>query len=443
MIRATDLRVAALGLALLLGAGCSEEDRKAWVSILPGSDDRAEADPDARPGPPGFSVSDDSTALLLDGETVVTIERLPDRGPGNLDLREARFATAALSPDSLHIGFSTSADAPVVGVWSRARQSARLITALPGGEIERLEWSPDGRFVIWQARNAAAVRTVGAYDLRVGRATRHPVLSWLERRGRDVRIQDWIADTRVRLQVSAGPEMEGGLVWMWEVHGGSLVVEDHVEALARSAPPESQLVAGGAFSADLLGDPLPESVALYVSGNSEPSALVLWNRGGEYGARATQPLIAPGVLGLEGWKGIRRGAELSEIVDVGGRPILLISIPVPENPVQTLGFFQVAPDGRVVPVVAVGVQGGEPALFPDGRTADRIFDLGLVDLDGDGQVEVAAAVGRQDPNALTPRLQWGVQVWQWGDGPRLVPAPDLDDAALERIERLSSTDGGP
>ncbi|HUP20310.1 MAG TPA: hypothetical protein VM778_10205 [Gemmatimonadota bacterium] len=442
MSRAADPRLAAVGIALLLGAGCSEQDRKAWVSILPGSDPPAASDADTVPAPPGFSISDDSTAVRLDGQAVVTIERLPDRGPGDTDLREARFGTAAISPDSLHVGFATAGETPVVGVWNRARQSARLVTALPGAAIGRLEWSPDGRFAIWQATGPDGVTTVGAYDLRIGRAARHPVLSWLERRDRSVRIQDWMTETRLRLLVSAGREPDGGLAWMWELHGGSLVVEDQVEALARGAPPGSQLLAGGAFSANLLGDPVPESIALYVSGSSEPSALVVRNRAGEYAATATEPLIAPGVLGLESWKGIRRGPELSEIVDVGDRPILLISIPVPENPVQTLGFFRVAPDGRVEPVVAVGAGGAEPALFPDGRTPDRIFDLGLVDLDGDGQVEVAAAVGRQDPNALTPRLQWGVQVWKWDDGPRLVPAPELERPALERIEGLSVTDGG-
>ncbi|MBW3661005.1 MAG: hypothetical protein KY397_05155, partial [Gemmatimonadetes bacterium] len=237
-------------------------------------------------------------------------------------------------------------------------------------------------------------------------------------------------------------EPEGGLAWIWEMRGGSLVVEDQIEPLAANAPPESQLLAGGAFSLDVIGDPLPETIALYVSSELEPSALVVRSRGSRFTSTSTQPLLDPAALGLPSWEGIRRGGELSEVVDVAGRPVLLLSVPVPENPVTTLGFFEVGADGRVAPIMAVGAEGPNPALFPDGRAADRLFETGLVDLDGDGQVEVVAAMGRQDPSSLEPRIQWGAQVWRWSEGPRLVPAPELEEAAILRLESATVPEAG-
>lgn len=443
--RAPGTRRTALGFALLLllTAGCSEEDRKAWVSILPGSDDgEVEAEADTTPAPPGLSLSADSTVMLLSGDTLVTIDRLPDRGPGGVDLRQARFRSVAISPDSTLVAFAAADQAPVVGIWARARQSARFMAVPSSAEIDRLLWSSDGRFLVWQATEPDGVTTVGAYDQRVGSSTRHPVLSWLHRDGQSVWVQDWTGESRARLLVASGAERQGGRAWVWELHGGSLIVEDQVEWLAVNAPDESQLLAGGAFSVDVLGDPEPESIALYVSAETEPSALVIRNRAGEYAATTTEPLVDPSVLGLETWKGIRRGAELQEIVEVGGRAVLLLSVPVPEDPVQTLGFFEVTPDGRLRAIRAAGDEGDAPALFPDGRTADRILDLGLVDLDEDGQVEVVAAIGRQDPNALRPRLQWGAQVWRWIDGPRLTRAPELEQAAIDRLEEMTGTDAG-
>lgn len=435
-------RGTALGLALLLllMAGCSQEDRKAWVSILPGSDDgEVDAGADTIPAPPGPSLSADSTVMLLNGDTLVTIDRLPDRGPGGIDLRRTRFRSVAVSPDSSDVAFAAVGDASVVGIWGRARQSARFVAVPPNAEVDRLAWSSDGRFLVWQATGPDGASTVGAYDQRIGSATRHPVLSWLHRRGRSVWIQDWMGATRVRLLVAPGAERQGGLAWVWELHGGSLIVEDQVEWLAVNAPNESQLLAGGAFSVDVLGDLEPESIALYVSAETAPGALVIRNRAGEYAATITEPLVDPAVLGLETWKGIRRGPELEEVVDVDDRAILLLSIPVPNDPVETLGFFQVTPDGRLE---AIRAAGGDPALFPDGRSADRIFDLGLVDLDGDDRVEVVAAIGRQDPNSLRPRLQWGAQVWRWAEGLGLVRAPELDEAAVERLEEMTGTDAG-
>lgn len=442
---APSTRRAALGLALLLAlaSACSEEDRKAWVSILPGSDERVEAEPDTTPAPRGLALSADSTALLLSGDTLVTIARLPDRGPGGADLRDARFRSVAIAPDSLHVAFAAGDGSPAVGIWARSRQSARFVAVPEGAGIDRLEWSPDGRLLVWQATGADGVTTVGAYDLRLGASTDHPVLSWLRRRGQSVRLQDWTGDTRLRLLVAPGAEPEGGLAWIWELHGGSLMVESQVEWLAVNAPDESQLLGGGAFSVDVLGDAEPESIALYVSADLEPSALVIRNRAGRYAATTTEPLVDPGVLGIESWKGIRRGAELEELVEVDGRAILLLSVPVPEDPVKTMGFFEVTPDGRVEPIPAVGGEESGPALFPEGRTANGIYDLGLVDLDGDDRLEVVAAIGRQDPNALTSRLQWGAQVWRWSEGPRLVPAPELDEAAIETLEGLAGTNGTP
>lgn len=427
----------ALALVLAVLAACSEEDRKAWVSILPGGGEEQPADA-AVEIPPGFALAADSTVAFLNGDTLVTVERLPDRAPGGATLVDARFGAVALSPDSSHMAFALRGEETVVGIWSRARQSARLVPLPEGADVEAFEWAPVGAYVAWRAARPDGVTTVGVYDLRSGRSRSHPVLAWLLRNGRSVRLQGWIDPLRLRLLVGPDAEPEGGLAWLWEMRGGSLLVESHVEPISGNAPPGSELLPGGVFSADLIGDSTPETVALYRSEAPAPAALVLRERAGTFTATATDPLIAPEVIGLASWEGIERGAGLSQVVDVPGGTVLLLSVPTPETEVSTLGFFEVAADGSVAPVMAAGPEGPSPALFPDGRAPDRLFRLGLVDLDGDGTEEVVSAAGRQDPSTFEARVQWGAQVWRWVRGRRLEPAPDLESAALDRLDRMTT-----
>lgn len=432
------LRGALAGLlAALVLAGCSEKDRKAWVSILPSRGDHEEAAP-AEAGPPheGFGLSADSTAVLLDADTLFSIDRLPARGPGDAPLRGTTFRVAALSPDSAQVAFATGGGHPVVGIWTRVRQSASLVAGIPDGVVERMTWAPGGRFVAWQARVGDGPEFPAAYDARVGQPLRHAVLGWLRRHGRSAWIQDWIDDNRLRVRVGADADTVGGLAYTWELRGGSFFLEDHLGPLGDHAPQGSALPLGSVFSLDLTPEPGPESVAFYLDSAGAPGALVLRSRGSSYRATTTDPLLDPAELGLEEWKDLKRGALLYEVADFGDRKALLLLLPDPEVSWAILGFYEVTPDARVVPVRIVDGGRSRPALFPRGRAEDRLFDLGLTDLDGDGVPEVVSAVGTRDVSTLEPRVAWNPDVYRWQDG-RLVPAPDLDEAAVQAMGRIA------
>jgi hypothetical protein len=61
--------------------------------------------------------------------------------------------------------------------------------------------------------------------------------------------------------------------------------------------------------------------------------------------------------------------------------------------------------------------------------------LGLVDLDGNGSLEVVSAVGRASTTTLAPELEWTAAPFRATADGRLVPAPDLDASALETVQQ--------
>jgi len=88
------MRRMALLIAALALSACSEEDRRAWVSILPISDEESDA---SASGP--FTVTADSTAMLIGSDTLFTVARVPREAEGNV-IQPARIAAAVVSPDS-------------------------------------------------------------------------------------------------------------------------------------------------------------------------------------------------------------------------------------------------------------------------------------------------------------------------------------------------------
>jgi hypothetical protein len=424
--------LAAIGLTAAL-AGCSEEDRRAWVSILPLPS--GEADTTAMSGglSGALTITADSAAVLIGSDTLFTRARVPSRGPGGEPVRDGPIAQIVPSPDSTSIAFIGGADRSVVGVWSRKRQIAGIAAVYAGGGSGSLTWSPDGRYLAFGGSTAGGPSRVGVFDALEFRPESHPLLSWLTREGRASRPQSWIDARRLRVLVAPGGEPEGGLAYSWEMEGGSLVVESHIDPLAERAPAGSRLERGGVFSLDLLGDAGPETVALFTTAGGAPSGLVLENRGTDFRATATSPLVPPEALGLEDWQGVQRGAVLYQVATLGGRATLLLDLPSSSS-LRAIGLFQAA-GGGLAPMTLTGDGEPRPAIFYDGIFGDVSSQLGLVDLDADGALEVVAAVGRAGAG-LVPTLEWTVAPFR-AQGDRLVPAPDLQGPAMETVRRAS------
>ncbi|HET6363007.1 MAG TPA: hypothetical protein VFH11_13280, partial [Gemmatimonadota bacterium] len=71
-----------------------------------------------------------------------------------------------------------------------------------------------------------------------------------------------------------------------------------------------------------------------------------------------------------------------------------------------------------------------------GVFGDVTSQLGLVDLDGDGSLEVVSAVGRATPT-LEPGIEWTVAPYRARADGSLVPAPELRESALETVHRAT------
>jgi hypothetical protein len=423
--------LAAIGLAVAL-TGCSEEDRRAWVSILPLPSAKEDTTAGSRRLSGELKITSDSAAVLMGSDTLFTRARLPDRGPRGEPLTASPIVEVIPSPDSTAIAFVGGADRSLVGVWSRKRQVAGIAEVYADGASGSLTWSPDGRYLAFSGTATGGLIRVGVFDVLDFRAESHPVLSWLTRERQSSRPQSWIDARRLRVLVAPGPEPEGGLAYSWEIDGGTLVLESHIEPLAERAPPGSRLEPGGVFSVDLMGDPSPETVALFSAAGGEPSAIVLESRESEFRVTQTVPLVSPTALGLDDWKPIRRGALLYQVATLDGRASLLLDLPS-SSTLRAIGLFQAAPNGELEPMTITGEGGARPAIFYDGVFADLTSQLGLVDLDGDGSLEVVDALGKAS-SSLEPNLEWTVAPFR-AQGSRLVPAPELRESALEMVQR--------
>ncbi len=403
----------ALVLGIVMGVGCGEEEPPA-PSALGGE----------------LRVSADSTAVLL-GPNVLFDGNRPGVGAGDTPVR---FTHVAVSPDSSHIVFATVAGR--LGVWSRLSQSAQEIATIEDGRLDSLAWAPAGPFLAYQMTDQDGRARTGIYSARSGRTAPHPVTRWLDSHGQSTVLREWVDHQRLRLRVAPSRDPQNGLDYLWDPVNAMFAVETHLEPLAESAPPGARLERGGVFSVDLLGDAIPESVALYRSAEGALSALLLEQRVEGYRVRSTEPLLELDVLGFDAWENVSGGAGLRLVSELGGRPIVLLTFPSSQPPLSAIGMFRVDAGGQLVAIEAVTRGGPRPAFFFDGQTALGSVEMGLLDLDGDGGFEVVAASGRLEGQAPERRVAWRTSVFRWADG-QLIPAPDLEPAALERIERLT------
>jgi hypothetical protein len=421
-------------IAIALLTACSEEDRRAWVSILPLPGD--ESDTTATRRLTGeIAIAPDSGAVLIGADTLFTRARVSGAGPDGRPLSELPIVAVVPSPDSTAIAFVSGADRSVVGVWSRRRQLAGVAEVYPGGGADGLTWSADGRYLAHRGMGAEGATRAGVFDVVEFRPKSHPLLAWLARGGRAFWPQDWIHTGRLRLLVAPGREMEGGLAYSWEIAGGSLILESHVEPLAQRAPPGTTLEPGGVFSLDLLGDGAPETVALFRTQDGIPGALVMESRGSGFRLTASVPLVPPSALGLEEWDPAGRGAALYQVATLAGRACLLLDLPS-NSGLRAIGLFRAGPDGGLEPLAVSGDGEERPAIFFDGIFGDVTSQLGLVDLDADGSLEVVSAVGRPAAT-LEPGIDWTVAPYRARADGRLVPAPELRESALETVRRAT------
>ncbi|MGH7557111.1 MAG: TolB family protein [Gemmatimonadota bacterium] len=418
----------ALAAVVLLAAGCGEEERRAGVSILPAGD----AKETASSGP--LQVSADGRAVLLGRDTLFTANGLPD-GPDDVIVEPIRFHRLAFSPDSTLVAFTTAGANQAVGIWSRTAQTARFVDVFPGGRADSLAWSPDGRWLAWSGRTSDGTFGVAVSD-PAGRRLRHPVVEWLLRQGRSVGLEGWIDPGRLRVLVTGGPRAAEGPAYVWDTRGNHFTFEDHIEPMVERAP-GAPPVPGGVFSLDLVGDAVPETVALFRSGDGAPASVLLESRGGDYRTRVTDPLIEPADLGLESWEAGSGRIGLYAPVRFASGTALLLELPSMQPGVAAIGVFDIGVGGSLEPFLAATPEGDRPAIFFDGRIGEESYQLGLVDLDGDATAEVVGAVGRMEGGQGGPAVRWTATVFRERAG-RLVPTPELESAALERIAEATA-----
>ncbi|HKY59955.1 MAG TPA: hypothetical protein VJP59_02995 [Gemmatimonadota bacterium] len=419
-----------LAASALFATGC-EEERRAWVSILPVGDD--EAAPEARPGG-RLAVSEDGRVVLLGDDTLFTADRLPSQARALVADGPLRFRRVVFSPDSSRIAFSTAGAHEAVGLWSRAGQTGMFLDVFTGGRVDSLAWAPEGRFLAWSGHSAEGIPRVSVADPG-GRRLRHPVLEGLARDGRPAILQGWIDPVRARVLVTPGPQAGGELAYVWDAFLNNFILESHIEPLVERAPPVPP-APGGIFSVDLIGDEAPETVALYRSAGRAPAALLLERDAGEFRARTTDPLLEPSDIRLERWEDGTPDLGLYAALRLAGLPLLLLELPSPVAGVTTVGAFRVGGDGAIEPARIVTPEGTLPAIFQDGQIGDENRQLGVVDLDEDGSPELVVAVGFRVEEAGKPSVGWRATVLGWGpDG--LQPRPELEAEALARIARAT------
>lgn len=419
-----------LAVVVHVVGGCGEEERSARPPFPPAGDDQESRDPEPPRG--SLGVSSDGRAVLLGRDTLFTAERLPRRNPGGI-VDSTLFHDVVLSPDSALVAFTTAGEA--VGIWSRTSQTARIVDVFPGGSADSVTWAPRGRWLAWTGSTSGGISRVAISD-PAGRRLRHRVVEWLLREGRSTTLEGWIDAGRLRVLVATDPGGAGRLAYVWDVPGNHFTVEEHIEPLiehARGGPP----VPGGVFSLDLAGDGVPETVALFRSSDGGPAALVLESRGRGYRAQVTDPLIDPADLGLGSWEEGSGRIRLYAPARLASGTALLLELPSARPGLAAIGVFRMGAEGRLEPLLAATPQGDLPAVFFDGQPGEESYQLGLVDLDGDGTTELVSAVGRMTGDHESRSVHWRATVFRERGG-RLVAAPELESAALERVAAATS-----
>lgn len=401
--------VATAAIALLaLAVGCREEDRRAWVSILPGGDDEEE-EPAGPGSAPEVSLTADSTAIVVDGDTLLTVDDLPVEGPGGVPVGPARLREARVALP--WIAFATVGANEAVGVSGPGGQRARIVATFPGGRVARIAWSPAGRQLAWEGRTTTG-RRIGVFDAGRGTDVRHPVLDRLEETGRSLSVEGWIDAGRLRLRGEDG-------AWVWAPAARTFALETHLEAVPGRLPPGAAPSPGGIFSIDLLDGPAPETVVLYRDRAGTPGALVLSDGPGAPATARTGRLLPEG----PGFDRVSGPLELGGIFTLGSGPVLLLAVPTADG--AAAGVFGIEPDGTLVVAEVFDGTAVHPAIFPAPGSGRGPARVDVVDLDGDGSAEVAVAA----PRPLGP---WRVEAYRWEDG-RLAPAPGLEEAARDAL----------
>lgn len=414
-------------LALLLAAGCGEGGAPGRAPVPPAGEEEETPAAGVASGP--LMLSPDGRAVLLSRDTLFTADRLPPRDPGGLPVESAGFGDLALSPDGTLVAFTTAGTEPVLGIWSRTLQTARLVDRLPRG-IDTMAWAPQGQLLAWSAKAPDGIQRVAMADA-AGRRVRHPIVDWLVRHGRSARLGGWIDSGRLRVMVADDPSATEELPHVWDVRGGWFTVEEHIEPLSERAP-AARPDPGGVFSLDLTGDSFPETVALFRNADGAPAALLLEGRWGSHRAHSTAPLMEAADLGLEAWSDGSGGLRLYAPARLASGTAVLLQLPSPRSGVAAIGVFRVAAGGGLEAFRMSTPSGDVTAVFFDGRTRGESYQLGLVDLDQDGFTEVVSAMGRIQIEAGSTSVRWRATALR-GRGGRLVVAPDLESAALARI----------
>lgn len=412
-----------LAAMILVLVACGEESRRAPA---PASGEEDDAGPAAAAGP--LRISEDGRAVLLGRDTLLTAGRLP----GGSAPDPTRLSRVSFSPDSTLVAYALADGG--AGIWSRTAQIARPADVFPGGGVDSMAWAPEGVWLAWSGRSVEEIPGVGVSDA-IGRRQRHPILEWLYLQGRSATSAGWIDEGRLRVEVASARGEVGSQAYVWDLNGRHFTLEEHLEPLIERAP-GAPPVPGGVFSLDLGGGDAPETVALFRSPDGAPAALVLEGRDGRYRARVTDPLVEPADLGLPGWEEGSGTVRLYAPARLASGPALLITLPSTYPGLAAVGLFRLGRGGALEPITAATPEGERMALFLDGRSGDESHQLGIVDLDGDGTTELVSAVGRPTGDPAARSARWRATVFHERGG-RLMAAPELEGAALERIAEAS------
>jgi hypothetical protein len=159
------------------------------------------------------------------------------------------------------------------------------------------------------------------------------------------------------------------------------------------------------------------------------------SRGEEFRVTPSVPLVPPAAVGREDWESAARGAALYQVATLAGAACVLLDLPS-SSALRAIGLFRAGAGGALAPLVITGDGEERPAIFFDGIFGDVTSQLGLVDLDQDGSLEVVSAVGRPAAT-LEPGIEWTVAPYRARADGRLVPAPELRESALETVRQAT------
>ena len=225
----------------------------------------------------------------------------------------------------------------------------------------------------------------------------------------------------------------------WEVAGGALLPESHLEPLAQRAPAGTRLESRRRVLARPSRRRGPEGVALFRAQGGIPSRMVLESRGSDFRVTPSVPLVSAAALGLEDWESgwSRSGPPAGG--DARRRPLACCSTCLRTPICARWGCSGPDPDGGLKPLIISGDGEVRPAIFYDGIFGDVTSQLGLVDLDEntDGSLEIVIACRSRRHPRWSPGSSGPWRPSRARPDGRLVAAPELRESALETIRRAA------